>query len=168
MSNKFKNSSGTYFTSALFCDVMEEREKHSALYTLYSDVDIKGLDGKVYKSLKFIYLKMEDVYEREFALACFDSWSHYKKMLRCSWFVEELEKWREELEIRHRSQALKSIRDVANDPLDKNSFNANKFLLAGGWQQSKTKVEKKKVKDASDSTIIATQEVNQDFERLMN
>ena len=129
--NPFRNSRGALRTHALFYDITYDPE--IAMYCLKGH-DMKK-DGKVFLSLKQLYLSYEDITEYEFAVNCFEGWHHWLAVSQNRDVAKQLDQWREELEIKFRSKAIKSIANQALDP-NKPSYQAAAFIADRKWIQN--------------------------------
>jgi|TARA_Y100000296_G_C5171878_1_gene257741 hypothetical protein len=107
----------------------------------------REIDGKLYISLKRLYLESLDPTEESFVQTAFDGdWHQWDKVRHVSalssffkrskkfrpdepWFDE----WREELEVKLRSAGIRAIVDVATGA-DRNRLAAAKFLATGDWK----------------------------------
>ncbi len=105
---KYKNASGQHYTLALF-------EGQHKVYSL--------------AELGELYVEYEDLLEYEFAEKYLDGWSHWEKLLACQPIRVHIDKWREELDIKIRSRALRHIMEEASDPLNRSFVQANRYLI---------------------------------------
>ena len=166
MSNKFKNAIGAHLLKPIFF----EYDNSEHLYSVYTLKDYDHtVDGVTYPSLRKLYVEMEDPTEYEFAVKHLDGWVHWKKLTESSFFQQYLKEWREELEVRMRAKALNRIKTRATGDT-KDSFAADKILLAGGWKtQSTEKVgrpTKDKIKEEANKLFMESTEFDEDFKRL--
>lgn len=136
-SSKFTNAKGVFLTKSLFVDFSYNGNTDQCLYTLRSYDDPRG-----YPSLKRLYLESNDPTEYEFATKYFAGWDHWQLLLKTSFISSEIDSWRKELELKLRASALKEIINTA-DPLSgaRNYYEANKFLVTGGWLNNEEKKE---------------------------
>lgn len=119
--------------------------KFAVYTTKEEDYEYKG---RAYPSIKKLYLAHEDPTEYDFAIKYFHSWKQWKRITEnreCAKFINE---WREELELKLRSQA---VRDIMNQCVgESGSFQAAKWLADRGWDKrgagrpSKKEAEKEK------------------------
>lgn len=166
--NKFKNGSGAHLLKPIFYE-LDTPEKEVAIYTL-KDYD-HTVDGVTYPSLRRLYVEMADPTEYSFACTYLDGWSHWKKLCKAPFFKEHLSDWREELEVKLRAAALLKIRETAAAD-KKESFQAQKFIVQGGWKtpEDKEKVgrpSKEKIKDEAEKLFLSRSEHDEDFERIL-
>lgn len=117
---------GAMRTQSLFLEL--GYNYNEALFTLKDrDYETKG---KVYKSLKQLYLASEDVIEYEFANTHLLGWDHWQRMVNNKQLTKHVEAWREELELKLRSQAVKDIIAASGE---EKGFQALKWLADKGW-----------------------------------
>ena len=120
----FKDVMGRYRTQSLFLEHKYSTEE--AIYTL-SDED-KEYEGVVYPSLRRLYMEVADPTEYEFAKKYLWGWEHWQQMLGNNFIRTHVERWREELEVKLRAEAVKEILKMKG-----NSFNAAKWAADGHW-----------------------------------
>lgn len=126
--SKLKDTQGRPLTQGLFLEVGYNTKY--AVYTLKDD-DYE-YDGKIYPSLKRLFLEMEDVVEYDFATKYLLGWNHWKRIQANKIFSQHIEEWREELELKLRSQA---VRDILDMTADEKSFQAAKWIADKGWEK---------------------------------
>lgn len=144
-----KASNGAPITQSLF---LELGYSDFAVFTLKEE-DYKH-KGKTYPSLKRLYVEMEDVGEYEFATTYLLGWPHWKRLCENKQIAKHIEIWREELEIKLRSRAIKTL--VAKTQTE-TGVNAAKWVAEKGWSKgvvgrpNKQESEKeKRIQDALD------------------
>jgi hypothetical protein len=99
----------------------------AAIYTL-KEVDHEH-NGKVYPSLKRLYLEMADPTEYEFATTYLLGWRHWKRLCDNKFIRTHIDEWREELEIKLRCRGVKQVLIAA----ETGSFQAAKWMSDRGW-----------------------------------
>lgn len=123
----FVDDRGRYRTLSLF---LEDGYDTDALFTL------KGYDheykGKVYPSLKKLYLEASDPTEYQFATTVLADWEHWQRMCSNKILSKHIEKWRIELELKLRAEGVDRILRSARS---KGNWLAAKFLAEKGWEQ---------------------------------
>ncbi len=120
---------GRPLTQSLFLEIGYKND--FAVYSL-KDND-HHYRGVVYPSLKRLYLQHEDVTEYDFANTYLLGWNHWKRLTENKMLRKHIDEWREELELKVRSQAVKDIIDqCANEG---GSFQAAKWLADRGWDK---------------------------------
>ena len=105
--NPMKDVKGAWRLSTLFWE--HRNDAYIPLFTL-QDED-REIEGVVYKSLKKLYLSYEHIpgAEYDFALEVLGSWEHWTKLCNASQVRDHVQSWREELEIKTRANAIKSV-----------------------------------------------------------
>lgn len=115
-----------------------------AIYTL-KDIDWQ-LNGKNYPSLKRLYLEMEDPTEYDFATTYLLNFRHWQRICENKQIRIHIDEWRDELEYKLRSKAVKGIMESAKQ----GNFQAAKWFADRGWisrgagRPSKEEVEREK------------------------
>lgn len=165
--NVFRNASGALYTRGLFLETSYELspEDRKCIYTL-KDKDHQGL-----RSLYRLYMSCSDPTEWDFAELYLDGWYHWELLCNAEWFKSYVERWRKEKEIKLRSSALKKVREVAQSEEHKSYYEANKFLLQGGWKpkepgSQRGRPSKEEIKAAAVEASEAQQRISTDLERL--
>lgn len=154
---KFKDDKGGYITQSLFIEVGYDTER--AVYT-FSDED-KEYKGANYKSLRKLYLEMADPTEYLFATTYLWGWEHWQRIVNNKLLAVEVEKWREELEVKLRAVGVRNIIHQSGD-----SMVAAKWVADGQWsttRQRKTKAGQEKEKVVREKV---GKEVAQDGNRI--
>ncbi len=130
------------YTQSLFLEVGYNTD--TAQYTLKDEDHF--YEGKLYPSLKKLYIQTADPTEYEFACTHLLGWKHWKRILENKFLRKYVDEWREELEVKLRCQGIKATIDAAGS----GSFQAAKWLADRGWEQrgagrpSKEEVEREK------------------------
>ncbi len=123
--SKLKDPQGRYLTQGLFLEMQYDDLRYT-MYTLKDeDLDHKGT---IYPSLRRLYLEMEDPTEYNFANKYLWGWEHWQKICSNSLLYDHIVKWQEELEVRLRAKAIKSMLKMADG-----NFNAAKWAADGHW-----------------------------------
>lgn len=158
---KLKASNGVPLSQGLFLEI--GYTEHAVFTTKDEDYEYKG---KVYPSLKRLYLEMEDAGEYEFACKYLLGWDHWQKLCNNKAIAVFIESWRYELELKLRSRAIKQIMDFANTP---KGFQAAKWIADRGWDKraagrpSKDEVDKQTRLDAD-----LYKQFDDDLKRVLN
>lgn len=124
---KLKASNGVPLTQGLFLEI--GYTEHSYYTTKDSDYEY---NGKLYPSLKRLYIEMEDVGEYEFANTYLLGWDHWQRLCNNKQVAKFINSWRYELELKLRSRAIQQIKAFA--ATDK-GFQAAKWLADKGWDK---------------------------------
>lgn len=165
--SEWKDPRGVKYTKSLFLET--SLDKSLVKYTL-ADEDREG-----YPSLYRLYMEMGDLTEYEFATTYFYNWDHWKKLCVAGWFIPHVARWREELDLKTKAEALKRIKQEAKDPKAKNTFSANKILIDRSWENSKPKTPKRKAGRPTQEEVTGelkrttkeARELGEDWARIM-
>ena len=119
----------------------------------YSDKAVYSLkeyhcehEGKTYPSLKLLYLEMEDPTEYDFAMKYLLGFKHWKRLYENKLIGRHIDEWREELEMKLRSRAVKHMLTSAAE----GNYQAAKWFADRGWtnkgagRPSKLDIEREK------------------------
>lgn len=126
-----KDEKGRYLTQGLFFELTANPQK--AIFTL-DGVDKSCDNNRAVRpllSLKRLYLEMEDPHEYEFATTYLFDWTHWQKLLANKVIRRHIDLWREELEIKIRSQGFQKLLDKTEE----GDFQAIKYLADKGWDK---------------------------------
>lgn len=121
---QFLDTSGRPLTQSLF---LELGYRDEAIYTL-KDVDYT-YKGKTYPSIKRMFLEVEDPTEYAFAVEYFLGWEHWNRICANKQIAVHINQWREELEVKLRSRAVKMNIAAAQA----GNYNAAKWIADRGW-----------------------------------
>ena len=120
-----QDAMGKPLTQGLFLEI---GYSDFAIYTL-KDQDHE-LNGKNYLSLKRLYLEIADPTEYEFATTYLLGWKHWMRLCENKALRAHIDEWRDELEIKLRSKAIKTI--IAQAGL-LGAVQASKWVADRGW-----------------------------------
>lgn len=135
------DTSGRPITQSLF---LELNYSHMAIYTL-KDEDYE-YNGKLYPSLKRLYLEEEDPTEYIFATKYLLGMKHWLRICDNKQFTPHAEEWRFELELKLRAKGIRELIKSSK----KGSQSAAKWLAEKGWSDrpagrpSKEEIEREK------------------------
>lgn len=119
---------GRPLTQSLFLEI---GYSDYAVYTLKEqDYAYKGTN---YPSLKRLYLKCEDPTEYEFATEYLLGWQHWKRLCENKVIAKHVEEWREELELKLRSQGVREMLNLCAS--EQGNFSAAKYLANKEWEK---------------------------------
>ena len=164
-----KDKQGRALRKALVLELSYNNPKY-AIYTL-KDEDYE-YKGKLYYSLKKIFLECADPTEYKFATNCFANWKAWKLLAAQSvkfnvsreW-TDLVDEWREELEIMLRSQGLQDIIGRAGT---EKGYQAEKYLADKGWvEQRKGRPSKQDIDNEIQQNVKVRNEVQDDLSRLL-
>lgn len=126
--SRFLDVMGRPLTQSLF---LELGYSENAVYTLKEyDYPYKG---KHYPSLKRLFLLEEDPTEYSFAEKHLLGWQHWKRLCENKAIAKHIEEWREELELKIRSQAVRDMMNMCAS--ESGNYSAAKFLADRGWEK---------------------------------
>tara|TARA_R110000772_G_scaffold144025_2_gene253595 strand:- start:8493 stop:8981 length:489 start_codon:yes stop_codon:yes gene_type:complete len=148
--SKFVDTMGRPITQALFLEIGYSK---FAVYTL-KEQDHTYKD-KVYPSLKRLYLEMCDPVEFDFATEYLLGYRHWQRICENKALASHVAEWREELELKLRSQAMAQMLDMSED-----SFQAVKWLADKGWEKKGAGRPATKAKEMEDAL---TKKVETDY-----
>lgn len=151
---RFRNSNNVNFTRELFYETA--LNKDNVVYTL------KNSDHLGFPSLYTLYMETNDPTEYKFAVDHLDGWDHWKALCSASWFQPYIAKWREELEIRFRSNALAEILQNAQKG-GREAFQAAKYIASGEYL---TKTETKRGRPSKAEIDSTAKQIVEDRRRL--
>lgn len=122
------DSMGRPLTQSLFLEI---GYSDAAIYTL-KDVDHE-YEGKIYPSMKRLYLEVADPTEYKFATTYLANWPQWMKISKNGAIKNHVEAWRMELEIKLRSEGVLAVRrhSQSNQPT---AWSASKWLADKGWE----------------------------------
>jgi hypothetical protein len=173
--SKFKGDNLNWLLKAIFleeylygCGELRQERRDNGLsrvvYTLKNEDVTK--DGITYASLYRLYLGHLDPTEYDFANTHLGGWDHWQRLLECDWFQPYVERWRTELELKLKAKAFKEIREEA-EAGTKNSFSANKWLIANGWAPNRRgRPSKSEIKAQAVQIAQGDHRVAEDLKRL--
>lgn len=127
-----------YQTKGLFYETTlpDERPEFGTSWTLKEKDLIVG--DKTYKSMKRVYLDMEDVTEYDFAMATLNSYKHWERLVESPIIRKHIDQWRKELNLKLKARAMKAIINAATVD-EKSSFQAMKYLADNEYLDKKAK-----------------------------
>lgn len=154
--SQFRIDTGQRLLRGLFFETTLA-DKTGVVYTL------KDRPHMGYPSLYQLYMATDDPTEYIFATTHLESWDHWERLCKCSWFKPYISRWRRELELRTRARALAQIKAAATAGT-RDSFQAQKFLVNSGWRSSEGPKRGRPSKDeiATEANRIASDKLSLD------
>ena len=153
------DGAGKYITQGLFYEA--EYDLTFAQYT-WGPED-KEKDGKFLKSLKKLYLEMEDTTEYEFATTYFIDYPHWQRLVNNKAVRTHIDQWRTELELKLRARAARSMIEQA----DKGNFNAAKWVADRGWEAKRGRPSKEEVAAERKKAAVLSEELADEAGRVV-
>lgn len=100
--HRVKDNNNRYLTSEMFDDHPDNRRTHNKIapYSLYEHEDMTYENGMVVRSMRKIFLSLDDETGYECAITCFGNIDHWNKCLNSSKIKEEVDKWKQELQLK--------------------------------------------------------------------
>lgn len=129
--SKFRNQQNVRYLQGLFFE-QTSADKSTVVYTLKDEPHIG------YPSLYQAYMTIADPTEYKFAISCLDGWEHWENLCECTWFKPYVSRWRKELALKIKSEALAAI-IVESRTSSKNAYMAKKFLATGEYEDQPTR-----------------------------
>ncbi len=153
----FRGDMDRFFTQSLFLEHGYDVEK--AMYTFKPyDYEYKG---KVYPSLRRLYVKMADPTEYLFANKYLGGWDHWQRIKANKALYEEIKHWEEELEIKLRALGVKNVIDMSGG-----NFTAAKWVADGHWNVRRGRPSKEEREREKALRERAVKEVEDDSNRI--
>lgn len=164
---QIRTPQGKLRTKSLFWE-LSYFEPDNVIFTLREDDIVR--DGKTYVSLRKLYLSycVTDPTEYTFAWSVFGSWDTWQQLSRSNYLKKEIEAWRKEVEVKIKSEAIRSIAEEMRTG-GRSSFGAAKLLLERGWldDRSASKAKQKLAeKEEEEMNKEALSLLSEDAERL--
>ncbi len=126
--SNYLDSCGRFRTRSLFVELIQKEQLAAGYTPVYS---LTGESG--YLDLHSMYMECQDPTEYKFAILAWGSWEHHEHMTTLGWFTEYLEKWRAELQVQMKSQAIKALMEVATQDGNR-GITAAKYIASFGWE----------------------------------
>ena len=153
---------GSYRTQSLFVETNGTTDE--PIMTL-REVDIE-YNGTVLPSLRKIYMETADPEEYEVAIKVLGSWEHWTRFFGNKKIMKYINQYRNELEVKIRSGAVKAMIKTAVEDGSKGT-SAAKYIAEKGWNKRKagapSKIEVKR--ELAIQTGI-DEELEQDLKRI--
>lgn len=155
----YTDTMGRFRTKSLFVETIEK-----PMVGIWEPVySLKGAAG--YPDLHDLYIEMNDPTEYAFAMAAFDSWKHFKHLESLKWFRAFLTDWRLELEVKIRSEAIRSMAITANTEGSK-GVSAAKWLADKGWDKKRGRPSGEEVTRETKVQANIQADISNDAKRL--
>ena len=164
---QLKTSNGIIRTKSLFYELSYHDPEYAIFTTKEHDIEFQG---RKMVSLQQLYVAMvpNDPTEYEFAQTVFGSWEVWDKIQRAPQIAPFVKKWRNEVEIKVKSQAIQAIATEMKEG-GRSSFSAAKLLLEKGWLDKDNASQAKKrlkAKEEEEQNKEALALLSEDADRL--
>jgi hypothetical protein len=126
---RFLDVTGRPLTQGIFLE--HQYDTNYAIYTLKDDDYF--YEGKLYPSLKKLYLAEEDPTEYIFVEKHLLNWNQWKRLVANKKTKEFIDEWRDELELKLRAYAVREMQALINS--ENGSFQAAKYMADRGWDK---------------------------------
>ena len=128
----------------------------------------KEKSSKDYISLKEVYMAIEDPTEYEFAMVVFGSYRHWLHIAELSWAKDHVAEWRNELQMKIKSGAIKGVVNLVDDDYTKETtkLQALKYLANSDYAEKITTSKAKKTAKKDSIAQAVSSEMSEDFKRL--
>jgi hypothetical protein len=165
--SKTKSDNGVVRTKSLFYELSYDNTEH-VLFTL-KDQDLDH-NGRTYTSLSNLYRSLvpQDPTEYTFAMAVFGNWHVWDTIRNAPQLKPHVKKWRNEAEVKIKSEAIKAIALEAQSG-GRSAFTAAKLLLERGWiEKEEVAKAKQKLLEKEEEELDkeAMRQLSADAERL--
>lgn len=109
---------------------------------------------------------MGDESEYLFAEKYFGGWPHWKRLIACTWFMDYLSSFREELAAKQAGESLNRIKQAAKG----GRLDLDKYLLEKGWIDKKAvgRPTKERIKSEAQKIALDHQDISDDFSRILD
>jgi len=155
-----KDSLYRYRTKSLFYEY--RKPDYPFIFTL-KDYDLVIPDVGTIKSLKRLYLELNDPTEYTIAAEIFGGLEHWNTLTRLGWFNPLIEQWRDELEVKVRSEALLQLRLQSAK-----STSAAQFLSKAMWKDTRGRPSKAEKDALLKKEAWIEDEVDELYNRAIN
>lgn len=156
----YKDAMNRWRTRSLFCETNRTKDDYPSVYTL------KQQDHNGLPSLYRLYMETGDITEYEFAEEHLGGWQHWLTLCKSDWFQEHVTLWRDELEVRLRSQALRAIAEDAASQ-SKSAIASAKYLANGEYKpRTRGRPSKAEVEAAKKKEVAIDKQLSDDAERI--
>ena len=165
----YKDVQNRFRTKSLFFEHAspEMRGKYETPFTLAEEDTEKG--GKMYISMKRLYLQYRDPTEYTFAIEVLGSYEAWRLLKKSKFFMPHAEAWAEELTLMLQAEGIAAVRaEVAMG--EKGSSTAAKWLAEKGWDKESRKGRPAKSKVIAEAARMrgATEELDEFLEHADN
>ena len=169
--NKFRLG-GRLMTTSLFYERTRAKDGDLSLclFSIDGREKVNQSDGSSLINARKTFVELEDPTGYKWAEQYLESYDHFTRFLAASWFVEELDKWKEEIRIRLQSKSIDLVHKLLydEDAPEGTRLSAAKYLAEEGWtkKQSKGRPSKQAVKAELKRETAKQKALREDAERI--
>lgn len=159
----YKDAQGRFRTVSLFAETITASAKakgYAPVFTL-RDECAAGLP-----SLRKLFVLSNDPTGYQVAITALGSWQHWQKLYSTNWFMEYLEEWKIEQEVRMRSEAIMAIADEAKRG-GASGNTAAKFIAKREWEARAGRPSKEEVDRERKIAARIQDELHDDSARIL-
>lgn len=157
----YRSHNNLWYTRQLFFEMSQllsiDRRVIEPVFTL------RGRPGLI--DARKTFVDFEDPTGYKWAISYLGSWAHWEELLKCDWFVKELEEWNREIDVIHTSRAVSRIKEIA-DSEGGQSLAAAKYLASKGWEKKAGRPSKEAITGELKRQTALVEAHEQDMERL--
>ena len=169
---RMKDSMGRFWTQGLFKEMSYGKGRDCVM-------TFKNEDFEDLVSFKRVFVELGDPSGYLPAMVLLGSWDHWLKLRDGLWFLQELKRAEDELEVKIRAKALIEIAEISEGTTG-SALAAAKYLASGTWKEINSSNEKigkpkkwgyyKEQEEGQEKekkiVSIVQRETNRDYERL--
>lgn len=166
MKPTLKNKNNTYIINGLFYELQHKaNDDVTPLFSLKENDIIR--DGVKYPSLKRIYMSYNHVpgLEYEFAIDVFREWEHWERICNGFHTKEHVQQWRDELTVRLKAEAIKSMVDISKGDSG-SAAQAAKYIASLGWEVKAGRPTKEEKTRQAKIAAGVNETLKEDMDRL--
>lgn len=129
----YKSYNGIWYTQSLFWErsraqiSRDDTPEHDPVFSLYDDKP--GLINA-----RKTFVSENDPTGWKWCMKYLGDWDQWTKLLKCKWFAEAFEIWRDELKTKVQSEALDRLREISVSESPQ-ALQAAKFLATFEWER---------------------------------
>ena len=165
LTTRYKDSMGKFRTHSLFWEYKSKKTAHLPPVFTLKDND-HTFNENTYISMRRLYLEVGDPSEYNFAMEVLGSWAHWKRLVNNKILRPYIDAWREELELKLRSEAVLAVRTISNDKSSKGRLSAAKWIADRGWEKTRGRPTKDEVTRERKIVAGIHDELDEDYDRL--
>lgn len=158
-------------TKALFLEMLPfTKDDTHVIFNLTEEDDPETNTLSLYK----IYMSFEDETEFQFAKEVFGEFPHWQILCETNFFKPHIERWRRERRLQLLNKTIERIKRIADDPNNKDYYNANKYLIDRMKREIEKETEPAKKealkgwKEKNSPNMKDQMKINEDYKRIFN